>query len=130
MTLKLETTYDGAANFHKEIFKNKLSETNCNSTLTALFALIVSEIDNKIGTSKKRPQHYLDQSNENTFFLSVSCKEDIKDIIGNMCTSKTCGPNSIPIKILKKCKNGLAKPLSDMNNISFSTGKFPNSNKK
>lgn len=30
-----------------------LSETNCNSTRIALFALIVSEMDNKIGTSKK-----------------------------------------------------------------------------
>lgn len=53
MTLKLETTHGVAANFHKEIFKNKISETNCNSTLIALFALIVSEMDNKIGTSKK-----------------------------------------------------------------------------
>ena len=53
---------------------------NRNSTLITLFALIDSEIDNKIGTSKK----HLDQPNENTFFQSVSCKEDIEDIIGNM----------------------------------------------
>lgn len=42
----------------------------------------------------------------------MSCKEYIEDIIVNMHTNETCGPNSIPIKILKKCINDLAKALS------------------
>ena len=47
-----------------------------------------------------------------------------------MRTNKTCDPNSAPIKILRKCKNELAKPLSDIINISFTMGKFLNSTKK
>ena len=57
----------------------------------------------------------------------MSCKGHVEKIIGSMHTNKTCGPSSIPTKILK---NELAKPLSNIINISFSTGKFPNSWKK
>lgn len=60
----------------------------------------------------------------------MSCEEDIEDIISNVYTNKTCDPNNIPIKILKKCKNELAKPLTDIINISSTMGKFPNSVKK
>ena len=42
----------------------------------------------------------------------MSCKEDIEDIIVNMRTNETCGLNSIPVKILKKCINDLEKALS------------------
>lgn len=60
----------------------------------------------------------------------MTCNEDIEHIIGNMRTNKTCDPNSAPIKILRKCKNELAKQLSDIINISFTMGKFLNSTKK
>lgn len=60
----------------------------------------------------------------------MTCNEDIEHIIGNVRANKTCDPNSIPIKILRKCKNELAKPLSDIINISFTMGKFLNSTKK
>ena len=59
----------------------------------------------------------------------MSCKDEIENIISNICTNKTCDPNSIPIRILKMCKNELAKPPSDVFNISFAVGKFPNSMK-
>ena len=42
-----------------------------------------------------------------------------------METDKACGPNSIPISILKTFKKELSKPLSDIINLSFSTGAFP-----
>ena len=44
-----------------------------------------------------------------------------------MHTDKACSPSSISTKILK---NELAKLLSNIINISFSMGKFPNSRKK
>lgn len=50
-----------------------------------------------------------------------------ENISDSMHTNKACDPSSIPTKILK---NELAKPLSSIINISFSTGKFPNSRKK
>ena len=42
-----------------------------------------------------------------------------------MQTDKACGTNSIPRSIFKTFKKELAKPLSDIINLSFSTGTFP-----
>ena len=43
-----------------------------------------------------------------------------------MKTSKASGPNSIPTNILKLFKKEFSKPLSDMINMSFNQGVFPN----
>ena len=38
---------------------------------------------------------------------------------------KSSGPNNIPVKILKLLKNDISQQLSDIFNMSFSTGQFP-----
>ena len=43
-----------------------------------------------------------------------------------MKTNKASGPNSIPTKILKLFQKEFAKPLSDIINLSFNQGVFPN----
>ena len=43
-----------------------------------------------------------------------------------MKTNKARGPNSIPTKILKLFKKEFSKPLSDIINLSFNQGVFPN----
>ena len=43
-----------------------------------------------------------------------------------MKTNKASGPNSIPTNILKLFKKEFSKPLSDMINMSFNQGGFPN----
>ena len=43
-----------------------------------------------------------------------------------MKTNKASGPNSIPTKILKLFKKEFSKPLSDIMNLSFNQGIFPN----
>ena len=43
-----------------------------------------------------------------------------------MKTNKASDPNSIPTNILKLSKKEFSKPLSDMINMSFSQGVFPN----
>ena len=43
-----------------------------------------------------------------------------------MKTNKASGPNSIPTKILKLFKKEFSKPLSDIINLSFNQGVFPN----
>ena len=43
-----------------------------------------------------------------------------------MKTNKASGPNSIPTNILKLFKKEFSKPLSDMINMSFNQGVFPN----
>ena len=43
-----------------------------------------------------------------------------------MKTNKASGPNGIPTNILKLFKKEFSKPLSDMINMSFNQGAFPN----
>ena len=43
-----------------------------------------------------------------------------------MKTNKASGPNSIPTKILKLFKKEFSKPLSDIINLPFNQGVFPN----
>ena len=45
-------------------------------------------------------------------------------IISPLYSHKSSGPNSIPLKILK-LKNGISQQLSDIFNMSFSTGQLP-----
>ena len=52
--------------------------------------------------------------------------EDVEDIISSMKTNKASGPNIIPTNILKLFKKEFPKPLSDMINMSFNKGVFPN----
>ena len=40
-------------------------------------------------------------------------------------SNKSVGPNSIPTKILKLLKNDISSQLSEIFNISFSSGVFP-----
>ena len=105
---------------------NLITENKTVSNLSAianhfnyLFTNIAGKIDKTIGPSNKTPQDYLCNPNENSFYLSPPCKEDIEDIISTIRTDKACGPNSIPTRILKDFKKELSKPLSDVINISF-----------
>ena len=46
-------------------------------------------------------------------------------VIGNISTTKTVGPNSVPNLILKEFKDKFKTPLTIIINMSFLTGKFP-----
>ena len=46
-------------------------------------------------------------------------------LISSLDSHKLSGPNSIPVKILKLLKNDISQQLSDIFNMSFSTGQFP-----
>ena len=57
-------------------------------------------------------------------FLPTNEKE-ITDIISQLKTNKGTGPNSIPTRILHLIKLEIAKPLTNIINLSFSTGIHP-----
>ena len=56
--------------------------------------------------------------------MTPSDKYEIINIISSLDPNKSTGPNSIPTKILKLLKNDISQ-LSDIFNVSFSTGVFP-----
>ena len=90
------------------------------------FTSIAEKINKNIVRSKKTHLSYLGPENNNTIFLSPTLPEDIEGRIKSMKTNKASGPNSIPTKILKLFKKEFSKPLSDIINLSFNQGVFPN----
>ena len=58
-------------------------------------------------------------------FFPPTTPADREPLINCIKPNKTIGPNSIPTKILKEFKTELSEPLSDMINVSFNKGIFP-----
>ena len=61
----------------------------------------------------------------NTFFLSPTIPEEIFKIIASLDKSKSLGPNSLPIYILKLYNNFFSEKLAKIINVAFATGIFP-----
>ena len=66
--------------------------------------------------AKKPFSHYLGQTTKETIFLSPTTPANIESINA---------PNNIPRKILKEFKTKLSEPLSNVVNVSFNKGTFP-----
>ena len=59
------------------------------------------------------------------FFLSPVTSEEIVMEINNLNISKSTGPYSIPVKLLKALHAHLCRPLERLYNCSFNTGIVP-----
>ena len=62
---------------------------------------------------------------KNTFFINPTTPEDVKSEIKTLNNNKPSGTSSILTKIFKTFDKPLSKPVADLINLSFSTGKFP-----
>ena len=102
------------------------SAKKISSYFNNFFIIVAEKINENIVKSKKKHSSYLGPENNNTIFLSLTLPEDIEGLIKLMKTNKASGPNSIPTKILKLFKKEFSKPLSDIINLSFNQGVFPN----
>ena len=80
------------------------------------FSNVAEIARSKIPYSSSKHFSEFKNSNDKTFFISC---------ITSLNNNKSSGPYSIPIKILQLIKNDIAKPLSQIINLSFSTGHFP-----
>ena len=91
------------------------------------FVNIGPNIDNNIKNAKHNYNSYMSHVLQNeTFFLSPVIPQEIFDIIQSFDINKSLGPNSIPIFILKISINFFSIKLSEIANLSFKTGIFPN----
>ena len=59
------------------------------------------------------------------FFLRLANQQEMYDIILNLDLTKSIGPNSIPVHILKICNESISHSLMKMINLSLITGIFP-----
>ena len=60
-----------------------------------------------------------------SFFLSPTVPAEVMKIIDALNSSKSVGPNSIPVFLLKSFKDFFSKWISELVNLSFVTGTFP-----
>ena len=60
-----------------------------------------------------------------SFFLSPTLPDEIEKIIDKLNSSKSTGPNGIPVFILKAFKGFFSFWLSKLINLCFETGEFP-----
>ena len=72
---------------------------------------------------------YLPPRIPHSLLLYPSTPNEISDIISSLEDSKSSGPSTISIKILKIADNHISCTFSDICNISFNEGIFPDINK-
>ena len=86
------------------------------------FTSVAAKTKESIKYSHKHLSNFLKNRSDDSFFLSPTDKYEIINIISSLDPNKSTGPNSIPTKILKL---DISTQLSDIFNVSFSTGVFP-----
>ena len=77
-----------------------------------------------ISFSHKHFSDFLKNRCSISLFVSPTNKTGIENVISSLDSNKSVGPNSIPTKILKLLKNDISSQLSEIFNISFSSGVF------
>ena len=65
---------------------------------------------------------YLDNRNAHNFFISLTDKIELIDIINTFSIKKAIGPHSIPSDIFHLIKFNLVGPLQSIINLSFGKG--------
>ena len=89
------------------------------------FTSIADSIRETIPPTNKNFSDFLRNRNLHSLFLAPSTPEEVIKVINSLSLSKSSGPNSIPVRILKLLKHDISIPLSMLINMSFETGIFP-----
>ena len=89
------------------------------------FTSVADSLRSKLPQSNSHFSRFLKNRNQNSIFLRPTTPEEITKIIGDFSDSKSSGPNSIPVRILKLLNLEISKPISTLINRSFETGVFP-----
>ena len=97
-----------------------------SNSFNKYFVNIGPDIDKTIPKSKHDYNKYLNEIHCNkTLFLVPTTHNEIFDIIKILDINKSTGPNSIPVFILKIFNCFFSEHLSNIINLSFTTGLFP-----
>ena len=93
--------------------------------LNEFFINVGNDISKSIQHNPKSPTEYLTNRNSDSIVLSPVTAVEVNEINLNLDSSKSIGPNSIPVKLLKILGPKISHPLATMINQSFSNGFFP-----
>ena len=86
---------------------------------------VADSITKSIPVTPKSPLDYLSNRTGNSLFLTPVTLMEVNDLISILNPSKSVGPNSIPIKLLKIIGSSVSQFLALLVNQSFQSGIFP-----
>ena len=89
------------------------------------FSSVATKTKLNISFSHKHFSDFPKKRSNISFFVSPTDKTEIEDVISSFDFNKSVGPNSISTKIVKLLKDDISSQLSEIFNISFSSGVFP-----
>ena len=89
------------------------------------FASIVDKVRSEIRGTNYHFSNFLKSRNRNSIFLSPTSPEEVLRVVDFFSETKSAGPHSIPVRILKLLKLDIASPISTLINRSFEMGIFP-----
>ena len=89
------------------------------------FSSIANSVRSTIPNTNYHFSNFLKSRNPNSIFLSPVTPEEVSMIIGSFSQSKSSGPHSIPVRVLKLLKLDISTPIASLINRSFEVGTFP-----
>ena len=89
------------------------------------FTSIAQNLVDKLGNPKKQYSDYLKDAVSNSFMISPVLSAEVLDQLRNLDETKAADSYDIPVKLIKLVQNHIAKPLTTLINLSFSTGYYP-----
>ena len=110
---------------------NKIKDKDGNVTsdpskMSNIFNVNVADgITKTIPLTRKSPLDYLSGRMRNSLFLAPVTLIEVNDLISILNPSKSVGPNSIPIKLLRIIGLSISPLLALLVNQSFQSGIFP-----
>ena len=95
------------------------------NTFNNFFTSVAEIVYSKIKFSNKSFKNFLSSEISDSFLITSTNKEEIYKVISSLKSNKSCGPNSIPNKVLDLLQDQISNHLATIWNLSFSTGVFP-----
>ena len=136
--LNLKNVWQGINSIINNKSKNSQSPTciiDNNKTITDpkqiansfnnFFTNVSEKIQSKIRPSNQHFSNYLKNACNSSLFIKPTTPSEVMDLISNLKIAKSVGPFSIPTSILQLTKDIICFPLTEIINLSFLTGTFP-----
>ena len=104
----------------------RIDEKNINDSIAIannfnnLFTSFAETARSKIKFSNKSFRSFLSTKNNDSFIIIVTNKKEICKVISSLNINKSCGPISIPNKILYLVQDQISKHLATIWSSSFS----------
>ena len=97
-----------------------------NTSINRIAVRSLSIKDNSYFSIREKRINYLKTSNLMSIFINPASEIEITNLVSTLNNSKAFGPFSIPTDIFKMTNHILSLPLTNIINLSFSTGIYPN----